>query len=226
MFPRFMHPMFADRTDAGRRLAERLVHLKDRKPVVLALPRGGVPVAAAIAEALDAPLDLVMVRKIGAPTQPELAVGAVVDGIRPRTVLNADIVESLQISETYIAAETQRQLREIERRRKLYLGDRKPVAVRGNSIIIVDDGIATGASIRAALEAMATEGTAWRAVAAPVASLEAAELVRRSCDETVFLSTPADFGSIGAFYDDFHQLTDAEVTDLMGQTRSPDDRAR
>ena len=147
--------LFADRSEAGRALAQRLLQFKDERPVVLALPRGGVPVGFEVARALDAPLDLVLVRKIGAPFQPELALGAVVDGGRAETVLNEQTIREFQIPESYIAKESARQLAEIERRRRLYLADRPRVPLEGRTTIVVDDGIATGATMEAALHAPA-----------------------------------------------------------------------
>ena len=138
--------IFHDRQDAGRQLAEKLLHLKERNPIVFALPRGGVPVGAEIAKRLGAPLDVLMVRKIGVPYQPELALGAVVDGEQPQLTLNQDIVEALKISEEFIEQEKQRQLAEIAKRRALYCGERPPLPVKGRAVIIVDDGIATGAT--------------------------------------------------------------------------------
>lgn len=145
---------FIDRADAGRRLAEALASYKDRKPVVLALPRGGVPVAAIVAEALHAPLDLLLVRKIGVPFQPELAMGAVVDGISPLTVRNEEVITIAGISEQEFAAARDQELVEIERRRKMYLGNRPHPELAAHTVIVVDDGIATGATTRAALQAV------------------------------------------------------------------------
>jgi putative phosphoribosyl transferase len=150
-----MAPRFQDRADAGRQLARRLLHLKNKDPVVLALPRGGVPIGHEVATALDAPLDLVLVRKIGAPGQPELALGAVVDGEPPETVLNQDLVDALGVTDNDINAIKRRELAEISRRRRAYLGRRAPVPVAGRTAIVVDDGIATGATMRAALRAKA-----------------------------------------------------------------------
>ena len=138
---------FVDRTEAGRKLAKALVRYKDQRPVVLALPRGGVPVAAEVAAALDAPLDLILVRKIGVPFQPELAMGAVVDGIEPVTVRNEEVIRLAGVSEQEFNAIRDQQLAEIERRRKLYLGDRPHPPLSGRTIIVIDDGIATGATI-------------------------------------------------------------------------------
>src|SRR5437870_2940680 len=150
--------MFANRRSAGRQLSGRLRHLRPEKPVVLALPRGGVPVAFEIAEGLDAPLDVVLVRKIGVPWQPELALGAVVDGADPQVIINDDLAAELAVDESYIAGETARQLQEIERRRQIYLGDRPPAPLAGRTVIIVDDGIATGSTVRAAVRAVRKAG--------------------------------------------------------------------
>lgn len=211
---------FHDRTDAGRRLAERLLHLKDADPVVLALPRGGVPVARPVAEALGAPLDLLLVRKIGAPQQPELALGAVVEGEPPQTVVNEDVVEELGIPAGYVTEQAADQLAEIERRRRLWLHGRAAMPPYGRTVILVDDGVATGATIRAALLALERAGAARRVLAIPVAPPAVAAALRQACDEAVILAEPALFGSVGAFYDDFRQLEDAEVTALLDAART------
>jgi putative phosphoribosyl transferase len=208
---------FKDRAEAGRRLAERLLHLKTSNPVVLALPRGGVPVAVPVAEALSAPLDLLLVRKIGAPGNPEYGIGAVVDGQRPATVLNEEIVETFSIPREYIERRRAEELREIDRRRALYLHGRRPVDLTGRTAIVVDDGVATGGTVRVALQALANAGTARRIVlAVPVAPPETADALRALCDEAVFLETPAEFYAVGAHYDDFRQVEDAEVIALLG----------
>lgn len=207
--------VFRNRAEAGRRLAERLLHLKGANPVVLAIPRGGVPVGCPIADALGAPLDLLLVRKIGAPGQPELALGAVVDGDPPHTVLNDGIVQALGVPPDEIAREAARQLDEIARRRRLWLRGRPAVPIRGCTAILVDDGIATGATVRAALAALERSGAARRVLAAPVAPRGTAEALRALCDAAVFLAEPNDLGSVGAFYSDFHQLGDAEVVALL-----------
>jgi putative phosphoribosyl transferase len=207
--------MFRNRAEAGRRLAERLLHLKNAYPVVLALPRGGVPVAWPIAEALSAPLDLLLVRKIGAPEQPELALGAVVEGEPPQIVVNDEIVRLLDVPPVAIAREAARQIDEIARRRRLWLRETPAVPLHGRTVVVVDDGIATGATVRAALSALARAGAARRVLAAPVAPRETAEALRGLCDEAVFLAEPPDLGSVGAFYADFHQLDDAEVAALL-----------
>ena len=207
---------FRDREEAGRLLAGRLAHLKEMDPVVLALPRGGVPVALPIAEALAAPLDLLLVRKIGAPWHEEFGIGAVVDGDQPETVVDERTVESLGIPRDYIERAAARELREIERRRALYLRGRRPVELAGRTAVVVDDGIATGGTVRAALQALARSGRLRRVVlAAPVAPADTAAALRALCDEAVFLDTPEDFGAVGYYYDDFRQLSDEEVIALL-----------
>jgi putative phosphoribosyl transferase len=207
--------LFADRSEAGRALAQRLLQFKDERPVVLALPRGGVPVGFEVARALDAPLDLVLVRKIGAPFQPELALGAVVDGGRAETVLNEQTIREFQIPESYIAKESARQLAEIERRRRLYLADRPRVPLEGRTTIVVDDGIATGATMEAALHATRRANPKRLVLATPVAPPDTLERLRPQVDEVVCLATPWLFGAIGVFYEDFRQLGDEEVVDLL-----------
>ncbi len=213
-------PGFAGRQEAGRLLAARVVALGLRDPVVYALPRGGVPVAAEVADALHAPLDLVLVRKIGAPGQPELALGAVVDGDAPETVLNPHIVAATGASEAFIEAARRRELAEIERRRTRYLAGHPRVDPAGRDAVVVDDGIATGATARAALHALRRRGAARLVLATPVAPADTLEALRGEADEIVCLFVPAPFFGIGAFYRDFHQLADDEVVDLLA-ARSP-----
>jgi len=207
--------MFNDRQDAARQLAAKLGRYRDRDPVILALPRGGVPIGYTIAEALDAPLDLLMVRKIGAPWQPELAVAAIVDGETGETVVNEDIVRMISLPDDYIEKESRKELAEIERRRKAYVGDRGAAAVRGRTAIIVDDGIATGATTRAALRAVRRRDPAHLVLAVPVAPPDTVKRLEPEVDDLVCLSTPADFGAISVFYRDFHQVSDAEVVELL-----------
>lgn len=205
---------FRNRREAGLRLAGRLAHLKERQPVVLALPRGGVPVAFEIALALDAPLDVVLVRKLGAPLQPELAIGAVVEGAPPEVVMGEEVA-SARASSSYISAEIARQTKEIARRRTLYARPGGPVPVKGRTVIVVDDGIATGATMRAALLAVRRREPAWLVVAAPVAAADTASMLAREADEAVYLIVSERMGAIGLFYEDFRQLEDEEVSDLL-----------
>src|SRR5450756_990344 len=178
---------FRDRSDAGRRLAKALSSYKDRHAVVLALPRGGVPVAAEVAAALDAPLDLILVRKIGVPTQPELAMGAVVDGGKPVIVRNEDVISLTGVSEQEFKATCDQQLAEIERRRKLYLGGRPHPQIAGRTVIVVDDGIATGATTRAALQAIRMRKPSKLVLAVPVAPTESLKELRGDADDIVCL---------------------------------------
>lgn len=208
-------PRFRDRREAGIELAQHLMHLRGERPVVLALPRGGVPVGFEIARALDAPLDLLLVRKIGAPHQPELAVGAVVDGAETDIVLNEDIVRTLGVSDDYIRRETARELEELERRRAFYLRGRRPVEATGATAIVVDDGIATGATVRAALRGVRRRNPAKLVLAAPVAPPETVASLQPEADEIVCVATPDPFMAVGAFYRDFPQLSDEEVIALM-----------
>ena len=208
---------FRDRIDAGRRLAEALAGYKADRPVVLALPRGGVPVAAEIAAVLDAPLDLILVRKIGVPYQPELAAGAVVDGITPVVVRNDEIIRLAGVSEADFAAIRDRELAEIERRRRLYLGDRPHPDLKDKTVIVVDDGIATGATTRAALRAIRTRGPRRLVLAVPVAPTSTLADLRGEADDIVCLEDHEDFGAIGLFYADFSQVADATVTELLAR---------
>ena len=177
--------MFANRRAAGRLLAARLHQLREEKPAVLALPRGGVAVGFEIAEGLDAPLELVLVRKIGVPWQPELALGAVVGGANPQVLINDILAAELAIDQNYITSETARQLEEIERRRKVYLGDRTPVPLAGRTVIVVDDGIATGSTVRTALRAVRRAGAGKIILAVPVAPEDALEELRKEVGEII-----------------------------------------
>jgi putative phosphoribosyl transferase len=213
--------MFRDRADAGRQLAAKLLHLKERNPVVLALPRGGVPVGLEIAQALEAPLDLVLVRKIGVPWQPELALGAVTDGDDPSVFIDRDLSSELAIPEDYIAEETALQVEELERRKRVYRAGRTPIDIAGRAAIVVDDGIATGATMRVALRATRRRNPSWLVLAAPVAAPDTIDRLRPEADEAVCVETPAGLGSIGFYYRDFHQVSDAEVTDILARAAQP-----
>ncbi|MCC7272199.1 MAG: nicotinate phosphoribosyltransferase [Alphaproteobacteria bacterium] len=202
---------FADRSDAGRRLAHALEDYRRRRPVILALPRGGVPVAAEVAKAFDAPLDLLLVRKIGVPMQPELAMGAVVDGTAPIVVRNDDVIDLVGVSDDEFDAVCREQLVEIERRRARYIGSRPRAEVTGRVVIVIDDGIATGATMRAALRATRQRAPQELVLAVPVAPAETIDDLRREVDAAICLETPRPFGAIGAFYEDFRQVSDDEV---------------
>ena len=206
---------FIDRDDAGRQLAKALARYKDRKPIILALPRGGVPVAAKVAEALHAPLDLLLVRKIGVPFQPELAMGAVVDGASPLTVRNEEVISLAGISEHEFSAVRDQQLSEIERRRKMYLGDRPHPELSGHTVIVVDDGIATGATTRAALQAVRLRKPSELVLAVPVAPTDALKKLAGEADEIVCLEDHEELGAIGFFFSDFRQVSDDEVIELL-----------
>lgn len=208
---------FLDRMDAGRRLAARLARYKDQHPVVLALPRGGVPVAAEVAAALEAPLDLILVRKIGVPWKPELAMGAVVDGGAPLVVRNENVVRMSGTSDREFRAVCDRELAEIDRRRERYLGGRPRIDVEGRTAIVVDDGIATGATTKAALRATRMLGPKKLILAVPVAPAEIAEEMRGEADEVIFLEERREFGAIGYYYRDFRQVDDQEVIDCLAR---------
>ena len=208
---------FTDRNDAGRQLAKALAAYKGQEVVVFALPRGGVPVAAKIAEALDAPLDLIIVRKIGVPFQPELAMGAVVGGPAPVTVRNEDVITLSGINEHEFTAIRDRELAEIERRRKAYIGERPHPELAGRIAIVVDDGIATGATTRAALRAMRMRKPRKLVLAVPVAPTETLHKLEGEADEIVCLEDYENFGAIGLFYSDFRQVSDGDVVDLLAR---------
>ena len=209
--------MFEDRADAGRHLATALSRYKDARPVVLALPRGGVAVAAEIAEALDAPLGLMLVRKIAAPRRPELALGAVVDGDTPCIVRNEDVIAALGVTQVRFDAICRHELEEIERRRPRYSREAARVDVAGRVVIVVDDGIATGATMRAALRAIRMGEPKKLVLAVPVAAPDALDELRSDVDDLVCLISKESFRAIGLFYVDFHQMTDAEVTNILAR---------
>jgi putative phosphoribosyl transferase len=205
---------FRDRGEAGRRLAEALAHYEGSPDLlVLALPRGGVPVGLEVARALGAPLDVMVVRKLGTPGQPELAMGALASGgVR---VLNADVVELLGVSDQAIDEVAAAEQRELERRERAYRNDRPFPDVRGRTVILVDDGIATGATVRAAARALRSQGPERLVIAAPVASPSVAAMLRREADEVVCVALPEDFFAISAWYHEFPQLDDHEVRRLL-----------
>jgi putative phosphoribosyl transferase len=208
--------LFRDRADAGHQLAAKLTHYAGRDDVVvLALPRGGVPVGAAVAAALAAPLDVFLVRKLGVPGQEELAMGAIASGgVR---VENASVVRQLDIPARVIHAVAERELRELERREAAYRGNRPPPAVRGKTIILVDDGLATGSTMRAAVAAMRQLGAGRVVVAVPVGAAETCAALAGEADEVVCGHTPDPLHAVGLWYDDFCQTTDDEVRELLGR---------
>jgi putative phosphoribosyl transferase len=211
--------LFEDRRTAGKQLAEALRRHRHIDPVVLALPRGGVPVGFEVAAALGAPLDVLIVRKIGAPGHPELGIGAVVDGSEPHVVLNEEIIRQVRPPAAYIEQEKQRQLTEIERRRQRYAGDRPATSVTARTAIVVDDGIATGGTVRAALRGIADSKPARLVLAVPVAPADSLAELTNDCDEIVCLATPEPFYAVGAHYRDFTQTTDDEVIRLLAEAR-------
>ena len=206
---------FLDRRDAGRQLGEELAKADWRDPVVLALPRGGVPVGFEVARALHAPLDVLLVRKIGAPGHPEFAIGAVVDGKDPQLVVNEEAALILGPSSDYLEAEKNRQLVEIERRRERYLGSRSPAPTEGRTVILVDDGIATGSTAKVALKALRRSAAGRVVLAIPVAPRSTVEALREEADEVICLSMPEPFHAVGLHYVDFEQTSDEEVIHLL-----------
>jgi putative phosphoribosyl transferase len=211
---------FRDRADAGRQLAGRLGAYAGRGDVtVLGLPRGGVPVAAEVARALGAPLDVFVVRKLGVPGHEELAMGAIASGgVR---VLNDEVVKALFIPREAIEVATARAAAEVEQRERLYRGDRPPLDLRGRVVILVDDGLATGSTMRAAAAAVGRLGPARTVVAVPVAAGETYTELQAEVDEVVCVATPEPFYAVGVWYEDFSQTTDAEVREALAGAARP-----
>jgi putative phosphoribosyl transferase len=206
---------FADRLDAGRRLAARLEHLRDEPVVVLGLPRGGVPVAAEVARALDAPLDVIVVRKLGVPFQPELGMGAIgEDGAR---VVNEEIVRMARVSESELAVVEARERAELERRARRFRGDRPRIPLAGRTALVVDDGIATGSTARAACQVARAHGADRVVLAVPVAPRDWQARIGDDADECIALDTPETFWAIGQFYADFSQTSDDEVVERLAR---------
>ncbi len=211
---------YRDRRDAGRALAAGLGDYADQPHVlVLALPRGGVPVAYEVARALNAPLDVFIVRKLGVPGHEELAMGAIATGgIR---VLNEQVIGMLGVTEDAVAAAATREQEELERREREYRGSRPAPAVQGRTVILVDDGLATGATMRAAAAALRVQEPERLIVAVPVAARETCEEFREEVDDVVCTVTPEPFYGVGMWYEDFSQTTDEEVHELLGQAKAP-----
>ncbi len=210
--------MFQNRVDAGRRLVEVLEDFRDRDPVVLGIPRGGVIVAAEVAAALGCELDLVIMRKIGAPGHSELALGATA-GV-DRVVWNEELVAQLGVSKDYLEDAATRENAEVERRRVRYLGDRAPIDLAGRTVLLVDDGLATGYTALVAARAVRAAGPALLVLAVPVGSAGAVALLRGEVDELVCLSTPETFFAVGQFFAEFAQVTDEEVVAKMREQRA------
>ncbi|WP_346797263.1 phosphoribosyltransferase family protein [Halomonas sp. Bachu 37] len=220
--------VFENRREAGRELARAITgthhdparHEPFLYDLILALPRGGVPVAYEIATRLGLPLDVVVVRKVGAPGQPEFGLGAVVDGDPPQVVLTERMLELFQPSESYLEAETQRQLQEIMRRRQAYIGNRAPANVSGRRVLLVDDGIATGGTAKAAARALRQAGAARVTLAVPVAPQSSLTELAADVDDIICLATPEPFTAVGKHYLDFDQTSDEEVITLLQEAEA------
>ncbi|MEV5540555.1 phosphoribosyltransferase family protein [Saccharopolyspora shandongensis] len=212
---------FENRRDAGRRLAGQLLHLREADAVVLGLPRGGVPVAYEVARALRAPLDVIVVRKLGVPTHPELGMGAIGEGeVR---IINDEVLWKTGVSATELDEVERRERVELDRRAKLFRVDRRRVDVVGRTAIVVDDGIATGSTAHVACRVAREQGAARVVLAVPVAPPHALERLEEVTDEQVCLETPGWFMAIGQWYRDFAQTSDAEVVELLHETDRPRD---
>ncbi len=203
---------FSNRDEAGRALAARLLTLHLREPiVVIALPRGGVPVAAVVARSLHAALDLLLVRKIGVPGEPELAVAAIAEGEPPELVIDEEVRRIAAVDATYIQAQVECESQELARRRQAYLSGRPRADVQGCTVIVVDDGIATGTTMRAALRALRRRRPARLVLAVPVAAADTLAVLRHEVDQVVCLAQPEPFRAVGLHYEDFEQVSDDEV---------------
>jgi predicted phosphoribosyltransferase/dienelactone hydrolase len=206
-------PYFRDRRDAGRQLAARLAPLRAERPVVVGLPRGGVPVAFEVARALGAPLDVIIVRKLGVPAQPELGMGAIGEG--GTSVLNRRVLDAAHVTDRELATVEARERTELERRARRFRGDRPRLSLAGKTVIVVDDGLATGGTARVAIQAARAGGATRVVLAVPVASPDSVRVVAEAADDVIALHTPADLRSIGEWYGDFTQTPDDEVVALL-----------
>ncbi|WP_252273366.1 phosphoribosyltransferase [Pseudomonas subflava] len=206
---------FRDRRHAGQALVKQLRDLPLKRPVVLALPRGGVPVGHEVARALNAPLDVLLVRKIGAPGNEEFALGAVVGGAEPQWVMDEDMMRLFDPPPGWFERKVAEQLDEIERRRALYCGARLPTVLLGRDLLLVDDGLATGSTARVAIQALRSGGAGRIVLAVPVGPLETVQRLRPLVDELVCLETPDPFRAVGNHYRDFRQVSDQEVVELL-----------
>ncbi|WP_456401788.1 phosphoribosyltransferase [Hydrogenimonas sp.] len=213
--------MFKDRFEAGERLAERLEKMGPfEKPIVLALPRGGVPVAYRVAKRLHAPLDVIIVRKLGAPFNEEFAIGALVEGEPERIVLNEEAVYRLGVGKEYLDRVVAKEREELHRRQKMYRGEENPIEhLSGRTVILIDDGIATGYTMKAALAAIREQHPAQIVVAVPVAPPDTLGEMERLADKVVVLETPEPFWAVGAHYERFDQTSDEEVIDLLKKSK-------
>ncbi len=208
--------IYRDRVEAGQILARHVLPmLSDSQPLILALPRGGVPVGFEVARALHADLDVFLVRKLGLPGHEELAIGAIASG--GMRVLNRELIEELHVAEGLISRITAVEEEELKRREHLYRQDRPPIAVRDRTVVLVDDGLATGASMMAGVRALRAQNPRRIVVAVPVAAPETCEQFRSEADEIICPATPEPFGAVGAWYDDFSQITDNQVRKLLEQ---------
>lgn len=207
--------IFHDRREAGQKLADRLSTLNLRDPVILALPRGGVPVAVEIARALKAPLDILIARKVGMPGNPELALAAIIDGDPPDVVFNRQVVEACDLGDAALKILTDRELPELERRRRIYRANRPPLPIAARTAVLVDDGAATGATMKAAIRALRRRSPLEIVVALPVAPPDTVSDLAVEADRIVCLNQPSSFRALSSHYHDFHQLADEEVLDML-----------
>lgn len=212
--------LFRDRVHAGQELVEALQHLAESNPVVLALPRGGVPVAFEVARSLKARLDLELVRKIGAPGNEELALGAVIDGAEPKWVINQELLNQIAPPPNWFEEEMERQLAELVRRRQRYCGEQPAPLLGGRCVIVIDDGVATGATVRAALKGLKQVNPSKIVLAVPVGPRAEMEMLRTEVDEMVCLAMPEPFIGVGCHYGDFTQTRDEQVIDLLAQAQA------